>query len=74
MYALPRETMTPDDIMISYLPLSHIAAQITDMHAPMKLGYVSDNQSLRFDSIRSLIWLCFQAGFRVKSITDVWHF
>jgi acyl-CoA synthetase (AMP-forming)/AMP-acid ligase II len=39
MYALPRETMTPDDVMISYLPLSHIAAQITDLHLPMKLGY-----------------------------------
>jgi calpain-15 len=35
---------------------------------------VSNDQSLRFDSIRSLVWLCFQAGFRVKSITDVWHF
>jgi hypothetical protein len=38
-------------------------------------GYqVSNDQSVRFDSIRSLVWLCFQTGFRVKSITDVWHF
>jgi hypothetical protein len=40
---------------------------------PLAWG-VSNNQSLRFDSIHSLVWLCFQAGFRVKSITAVWHF
>jgi cytochrome b involved in lipid metabolism len=32
---------------------------------------VSNDQSVRFDYIRSLVWLCFQDGFRVKSITDV---
>ena len=27
-----------EDRIVSYLPLSHIAAQLIDIHAPMKLG------------------------------------
>jgi long-chain-fatty-acid--CoA ligase ACSBG len=30
--------MDSSDVMISYLPLSHIAAQMLDMHIPMKTG------------------------------------
>jgi acyl-CoA synthetase (AMP-forming)/AMP-acid ligase II len=36
--ATPKGTITKDDVMISYLPLSHIAAQMLDMHQPMKTG------------------------------------
>jgi long-chain-fatty-acid--CoA ligase ACSBG len=32
------KTLTNDDHMISYLPLSHIAAQMLDMHCPMIQG------------------------------------
>jgi long-chain-fatty-acid--CoA ligase ACSBG len=31
--------MTPDDVLISYLPLSHIAAQGLDMFGPLLAGY-----------------------------------
>uniref|UniRef100_A0A7S2Y6D0 AMP-dependent synthetase/ligase domain-containing protein n=1 Tax=Entomoneis paludosa TaxID=265537 RepID=A0A7S2Y6D0_9STRA len=30
--------MTPNDAMISYLPLSHIAAQMLDLHTPLESG------------------------------------
>lgn len=33
-----KKSMSPSDVMISYLPLSHIAAQMLDMHMPMKTG------------------------------------
>jgi hypothetical protein len=47
----------------------------SDIHLMAQAAYfVSSDQSVRFDSIRSLVWLCFPAEFRVKSITDVWHF
>jgi hypothetical protein len=37
--------------------------------------YVSNDQSVRFDSIRSLVWLCFQAGFKSQiHLFDVWRF
>lgn len=39
LYSLPRETLEPHDVLISYLPLSHIAAQIIDMHTSMATGY-----------------------------------
>ena len=32
------QQMGPDDCLVSYLPLSHIAAQMIDMHAPMVTG------------------------------------
>jgi long-chain-fatty-acid--CoA ligase ACSBG len=32
------QSMNPSDIMISYLPLSHIAAQMLDLHIPMYTG------------------------------------
>eukprot|EP00542_Grammatophora_oceanica_P011841 CAMPEP_0194049404 /NCGR_PEP_ID=MMETSP0009_2-20130614/30632_1 /TAXON_ID=210454 /ORGANISM="Grammatophora oceanica, Strain CCMP 410" /LENGTH=680 /DNA_ID=CAMNT_0038695557 /DNA_START=51 /DNA_END=2093 /DNA_ORIENTATION=+ len=34
----PKKNMFPHDKMISYLPLSHIAAQQLDMHVPMSTG------------------------------------
>jgi hypothetical protein len=34
--------------------------------------FVSNDQGVQFDSIHSLVWLFFQVGFRVKSITDAW--
>mmetsp|Transcript_22288 Transcript_22288/g.48419 ORF Transcript_22288/g.48419 Transcript_22288/m.48419 type:complete len:591 (+) Transcript_22288:45-1817(+) len=36
--AARRHTLDETDIMISYLPLSHIAAQMLDMHIPMSTG------------------------------------
>jgi long-chain-fatty-acid--CoA ligase ACSBG len=33
-----RGEMNPTDVMISYLPLSHIAGQMLDMHMPMQSG------------------------------------
>lgn len=36
--ATRRGYMNNADIMISYLPLSHIAAQMLDMHVPIKTG------------------------------------
>jgi long-chain-fatty-acid--CoA ligase ACSBG len=38
LLASRRGTMDNGDSMISYLPLSHIAAQMLDMHMPMKSG------------------------------------
>jgi surface protein len=35
-------------------------------------GFVSYGQGVIFGSMRSLVWLIFQVGCRVKSITDVW--
>jgi long-chain-fatty-acid--CoA ligase ACSBG len=32
------QKFTPNEVMISYLPLSHIAAQIVDIHGPLMLG------------------------------------
>ena len=32
------QSMNPTDVMISYLPLSHIAAQMLDLHIPMYTG------------------------------------
>lgn len=38
LLASRKKSMDPTDIMISYLPLSHIAAQILDMHVPIEIG------------------------------------
>ena len=38
LLATKKKTMEPSDVMISYLPLSHIAGQMLDMHMPMKTG------------------------------------
>jgi long-chain-fatty-acid--CoA ligase ACSBG len=35
----PKGFMDNSDVMISYLPLSHIAAQMIDMHGPVLAGY-----------------------------------
>lgn len=46
---LPRP-LTPDDNIISYLPLSHIAAQMLDMHCPLNFGgqvYFAQADALR---------------------------
>jgi len=39
MKRTPKGYMDASDVMISYLPLSHIAAQLIDMHAPMATGF-----------------------------------
>ena len=38
LLATVKGSLDNSDIIISYLPLSHIAAQMLDMHAPMKSG------------------------------------
>jgi hypothetical protein len=60
---------------LSLLAMKSAASGRTEVNiAVLRNFVVSNDQSVRFDSICSLVWLCFQAGFRVKSITDVWHF
>jgi hypothetical protein len=34
--------------------------------------FVSYGQLIQFDALCSLVWLCFQVGFRVKFITDIY--
>lgn len=38
MVFLPFCRLVQDDHMISYLPLSHVAAQMMDIHAPLHCG------------------------------------
>jgi long-chain-fatty-acid--CoA ligase ACSBG len=38
LLAIPKGYLDENDVMISYLPLSHIAAQMLDMHVPMRTG------------------------------------
>jgi hypothetical protein len=34
--------------------------------------FVSFDQGIQFDIQFSVVWLCFQVGFRVKLLTDMW--
>jgi hypothetical protein len=34
--------------------------------------FVSNGHGIQFDALCSLAWLCFQVGFRVTFITDMW--
>mmetsp|Transcript_28316 Transcript_28316/g.65628 ORF Transcript_28316/g.65628 Transcript_28316/m.65628 type:complete len:496 (+) Transcript_28316:387-1874(+) len=53
----PKETTFPTDSMVSYLPLSHIAAQMLDMHMPMETGcqiYFAQPDALKGSLVETL--------------------
>jgi surface protein len=46
---------------------SQFNQDITNWNVSSGLTFVSNDQGVRFESIRPFVWLCFQAGCRVKS-------